>query len=612
MRVLVQPMLRIKPLPEPLPDPGGAQAVIVTSTHALRAIHAGMFPQPIPVFAVGRTTAAAARRCGFDDVRPADDARALAADIRAACRPEYGPIVYLAGRHRARDLARMLPDFQVRLAERYTAEPARTLLPAVRQAIRAGDVQAVTLYSGRAARAFAAACRREGVLPQARRIPALCLSRRIAALLQAQGWRAAWGAPLPQAPRLTTRLLGRRFNLTVPLSEAQAAPAAADVPQPIREEAMTDPSPATTETADETPRRSKSVAAHWVAIVAVAALAAIALIWLWSELRASNANRDAIAAKVAAVSTRIDDLAKVPAFADPIRFDKLVVDVAELAKRTSENSQGVAAIGERVNVRVSTVDARLDSQAEQLATLKEQTATVAEALASVTSQATASAEALQALTAKQAEEAAATGAAIAQLNSQVASLAERLDRIETWVETAQPARVAEQLVALAELRRMIDSGSPFASPLQRVRETLPAAADVDMTGGWAAHADTGIPTAAGLSQQLADIARGRPHASPVESGSSWVDSAVGTLLKGVRIGDGPALGADPVTDGLRAAQKALASGDLEAADAAVAPVAEQLPAVMEWREALTARREALATIAAWDKSVLAGISEASK
>lgn len=612
MRVLVQPMLQIKPLPEPLPDTGDAQAVIVTSTHALRGIHAGMFPQPIPVFAVGRTTAAAARACGFADVRPADDARALAADIRAACRPEYGPIVYLAGRHRARDLTRMLPDFEVRLAERYTAEPARTLLPPMRQAIRAGDVQAVTLYSGRAARAFAAACRRDGVLPQARRIPALCLSRRIAALLQAQGWRAAWGAPLPQAARLTTRLLGRRFSPTAPLPEVQAAPAAAVVSQPIREEAMTDPSPATTDTADETPPRSKSVAPHWVAIVAVAALAAVALIWLWSELQASNASRDAIAARVAAVSTRIDDLAKIPTFADPITVDKLVVDVGKLAKRTSENSQGVAAIGERVNVRVSTVDARLDGQAEQLALLKEQTAKATENLASVTAQAAATEAALKTLSAKQADEAAATGEAIAKLNSQVASLAERLDRIEAWVESAQPARVAEQLVALAELRRMIDSGSPFASPLQRVRETLPAAANADLTSGWATYADDGIPTAAGLSQQLADIARGRPRASPVESGSEWVNSAVGTLLKGVRIGDGPALGADPVTDGLNAAQKALAAGDLEAADAAVAPIAEQLPALAEWRETLAARREALATIAAWDKTVLAGISEASK
>lgn len=590
-RVLVQPMLEIHPLQEPLPDTSDAQAVIVTSSHALRGLQADMFPQPIPVFAVGQATAAAARRCGFGDVHAANDARTLAADVRAACSPRHGPLLYLAGRHRARDLARMLPDFEVRLAERYSAEPARNLLPPVRQAIARGEIAAVTLYSGRAARAYAAACRRDGVLPQARRIPTLCLSRRIAALLQAQGWRAAWGAPLPQASCLTTRLLGRRFSRAAPKSPDSAPPAATYDPQPIREEAMTNSSPATTDAETDQPPRSNAVAPHWIAIAALAVVAAVAVIWLWSELRNAAADRDAIATSVAGLSTRLDEFASNPAFTDPDMVDKLATKVTELDERISENSQSVAAIGERLGVRASAVDAQLDSQKEELAVLKQQTADLSE---------------------RQRADAASATQGLEMLNATVGDLSKRLDRLETRVEGMQPALMAERLIALAELRRTVDTGKPFADPLQRVRAVLPASAEPATDAGWASHADKGVATAAELSQRLTVIARGRPQASPIDSGSEWVDSAVGTLLKGVRIGDGPALGADPVSDAIRFAQQALAEEDLDAADAAVAPIAEQVPAVMEWRQALRARREALAAIAAWEKTVLADNSEASQ
>jgi len=634
VRLLVQPMLTIRPLSEPLPPADNVQAVIVTSAAALRGVRADALPQPLPVFAVGRATAAAAWRAGFGDVRVAADAQTLAADVRAACTPQHGPLLYPAGRHRARDLARMLAEFEVRLAERYAAEPVRTLLPAVRQAIARGEVRALTLYSGRAAQALAAACRRQGIGAEARRIPALCLSRRIAARLRTQGWRQAWGAPLPQPQRLTTRLLGRRSSDPAAPAQTRAASDAAFDPQPIRDEAMTSFPEATADTETEPDSRLKSVAPHWVAIVVVAALAAIAVIWLWSEQQHGRAKRDAVAANLAALATRIDDLAKIPTFADPITVDKLAVDVAGLAKRTSENAQGVTAIGERVDVTASTMEARLDSQASRIAALDTVTADRAAALeqrlngveqtltgradaldaglAALRSQADTTQTGLAGLTAKQAADADSAKAELAALNEKVANLDRRLSAIESWMERARPARVAEQLVALMELRRVVETGAPFAGPLKRVKAALPAASDLAMDEGWAAHAQEGLPTAAQLSQRLADISRGRPHASPIDSGNAWVDSAVGTLLKGVRVGSDAPLGDDPVADAFRAAQKALAAGDLEAADAAVAPIAEQVPAVVQWQKSLGARRDALAAIAAWDQTVLAGIDEASK
>ena len=274
--------------------------------------------------------------------------------------------------------------------------------------------------------------------------------------------------------------------------------------------------------------RSNAVALHWIAIAALAVVAAIAVIWLWSELRNGAAERDAIASSVAELSTRLDEFAGNPAFTEPDMVEKLAAKVTDLNERISENSQSITAIGERQEVRASSVDARLASQEEELGVLKQQMA----------------------------ED---------RVDAKLADLGERLDRLKTQVEGMQPALIAERLVALTELRRTIDSGKPFAEPLRRVREALPAGADPAADADWAARAEQGIPTVTELSQRLSAIARDRPRASPVDSGSEWVDSAVGTLLEGVTIGDGPALGDDPVSDAIRTAQQALADGDLDAA-----------------------------------------------
>lgn len=400
------------------------------------------------------------------------------------------------------------------------------------------------------------------------------------------------------------------------------------------------------ETTEESSPPEKANSPGWVHLIAVAAVLAAAFLWLWDQMGSIDpgaADRAALSQSQSALSERIDELAKIPTFADPARVDQLQASVDNLteqvapvptindrvgvletasgehAERLSENAKGVAAIGERVAVRVNTVDSGIAGNAEKVALLDARTAktaadltarldTQAAGLASVTAGAKAMATDLTALTAKQA----ASDEAAAALADKVDGLEQRLAKIEAWIETAQPARVAEQLVALAELRRVVDSGAAFTGALKRVQASVPAAGDLPDTATWVGFSTTGLPTVAKLAGDLDLIAAKRPRSSPVDSGSTWVDSAVGSLLKNVRVGDGPPLGADAVAAGLYNARRAMATGDLDAADAALAPVAEQDPAVVKWLEALTARRDALAAIAAWDKTVLAAISEASQ
>ena len=206
------------------------QALLATSPRAFSQISPP--PPLLPVFVVGQAAARAAKAAGCQNIQIARDARNLAAIVHTACAPTDGALLYRAGRDRARDLPRMLPDHDVRLVPVYAAEPNRRLAPVVRRAIAAELVSHITLHSARAARIFVDACRAAGVLPQARRAHALCMSRRIAAILQANGWRRAWGAPLPQADRLTGRLVGRRVTLRWQSAEPATTSVKADTLKP--------------------------------------------------------------------------------------------------------------------------------------------------------------------------------------------------------------------------------------------------------------------------------------------------------------------------------------------------------------------------------------------
>ena len=396
---------------------------------------------------------------------------------------------------------------------------------------------------------------------------------------------------------------------------------------------MTSPAPESTENGADPMLPALRSAPGWPVLIAVIVVFGVGLLWLWQQVRDRDpgaAERAGQSQQLNTLTQRVEELAKIPTFADPAKVEQLAVATADLAKRTSENAAGVAAIGEQVAVRVTTVDARLSSQADKQKALDELQASSTAALSkrldsadqgiasigndvgAVRQQLAETGQKLAALTGVQAQDVAAIKDRLTALDGQVEGLGQRVGKIESWVKRAQPARVAEQLVALAELRRLIDAGGAFTGPLKRVQASVTEAATLTTDSGWPTYAAKGIPTAAALSQSLAAIQRNHRQSSTIDTGSEWVDGAFNSLLKGVRIDKKPVLGVDPIADGLRAAQQALAAGDLAAADAAVAPIAEQVPPVVEWRKALSARRDATAAIAAWDQSVLAGISEASQ
>ena len=219
--VLCAPMLRFEPLPFQDDTDAAYGAIIVTSANALRAIAphlAGHRLLKLPLFAVGETTAAAARDAGFGEVTASrGDAGALRDLVVARAKSKQlkksSPILYFAGADLARDLAGELgaSGFTVVTQTTYRMAPAPSLPREVCDAFVAHGVEAVLHYSRRSARAFLDAAREGGVEISALALPQCCISSAVAAVLRDAGATQVSAAASPDENSLF-EALGRALQ----------------------------------------------------------------------------------------------------------------------------------------------------------------------------------------------------------------------------------------------------------------------------------------------------------------------------------------------------------------------------------------------------------------
>jgi uroporphyrinogen-III synthase len=145
-QVLVAPLMRVEPVVADLA--GGWGAVIITSANAPGAIvahPARAALSKLPVFAVGRRSAEAARQAGFSEVATAGgDVRDLVRLIAERQADAAGPLLYLAGEDRAADLTAELAAHGIAAEMRvvYRAVAVPFPLPLV-AALKAGEIDAV-------------------------------------------------------------------------------------------------------------------------------------------------------------------------------------------------------------------------------------------------------------------------------------------------------------------------------------------------------------------------------------------------------------------------------------------------------------------------------------
>lgn len=182
----LEPLLAIRPRPGASLPLEGAQALLFTSANGVRAAARLTAERGLPALCVGDATARAARDAGFGAVESAaGDVAALTALVKRRARPGGGPLVHVAGTVTAGDLSGALAaaGFDVRRAVLYEAVRAERLSPPTRQALAAGTIDAVALFSPRTARTFARIVREEALEAPVARVDMLCLSAAVAEAL---------------------------------------------------------------------------------------------------------------------------------------------------------------------------------------------------------------------------------------------------------------------------------------------------------------------------------------------------------------------------------------------------------------------------------------------
>lgn len=167
-------------------------AVLVTSSNGVRALAQLDSRRNMRLLAVGPVTASVARDCGFTQIVTADgDVKALAKIAISVLHPSEGPVLHIAGSAQAGDLSGALiqAGFTVRRRILYEASATKFLPNDAVNALKTGQLAAVTLFSPRTAAIFVALICAAGLAPSCRTVAALCLSRAVAEEAKALPWQ---------------------------------------------------------------------------------------------------------------------------------------------------------------------------------------------------------------------------------------------------------------------------------------------------------------------------------------------------------------------------------------------------------------------------------------
>ena len=174
-------------------DLDGAQALIATSRNALRALKANSGlseARHLPLFAVGKATAAEARMLGFETVvTGAGTAPELVTHLVSALDPAAGLVVHLAGDVVAGGLMSELEAHGFRVVQPvvYRMIPARNFSEDAFEQLAMGEIDGVILMSPRTASVYADLVSKAGLTATIRPLPHFCLSPAVARRLAPLG-----------------------------------------------------------------------------------------------------------------------------------------------------------------------------------------------------------------------------------------------------------------------------------------------------------------------------------------------------------------------------------------------------------------------------------------
>jgi uroporphyrinogen-III synthase len=200
----VEPLLQVSFENCDAVDFEGVQAVIATSRNALRALRshpARGVARALPLFAVGKATAEAARALGFGTVvTGAGTVHELVTHIVSVADPANGLLLHLAGDRLAGDLKGELEQqgFRVLQPVVYRTAAISSFSADTLEQLASGEIDGVILLSPRTATIYAALMAKHGLTSIARELVHFCLSEAVAKRLAPLGPLACEVAEAPK------------------------------------------------------------------------------------------------------------------------------------------------------------------------------------------------------------------------------------------------------------------------------------------------------------------------------------------------------------------------------------------------------------------------------
>lgn len=199
-QVMIDPLLEIRYRDMAGQRLADCQGYLVTSRNGLRALLHARADKRVPVYAVGRGTAMLARENGFHSVHDADgDVDDLARMVGGLADPAGGALLHACGSNLAGNLSGALvrAGFQVQREILYRAEMATRLAGETVQALGAGDLRAVQVFSPRTATCLVGLVTAAGLSEKCRGMDALAISDKAAAPLASLPFDNIWVAGRP-------------------------------------------------------------------------------------------------------------------------------------------------------------------------------------------------------------------------------------------------------------------------------------------------------------------------------------------------------------------------------------------------------------------------------
>lgn len=194
-------------------DLSAVQAILATSANGVRALIHRTPRRDIAVYAVGPQTAEVARGAGFHPVESAEgDANALADLVAARLDAAGGTLFHPAGAETAGRLRQNLQarGFTVQTTVLYEAVPVDALPDTARDALAAGTLDGVLLFSPRSAKIFAALVAAAGLSEACARLDAYCISAATASALGTLAFARIAVAGAPNQESILTLLPAQR------------------------------------------------------------------------------------------------------------------------------------------------------------------------------------------------------------------------------------------------------------------------------------------------------------------------------------------------------------------------------------------------------------------